>query len=54
MLQILGTNVEMLGKLEDVLEIQKTQLWGLRWDKGSFKFLHFTNTAISFTLPPSL
>ena len=33
---------------------KETQLEGLEWDKGSFKLLHFTNTAISFTLPLSL
>ena len=52
MLQIL--DIKVLGKLYAVLEIQKNSTWGLGWDKVRFKALYFTNTKISFTLPPSL
>ena len=49
MLQILGTENSKL-----FWRYKETQLGWLGWDKGRFKLLHFTNTTISFTLPPSL
>ena len=56
MLQIRGTGVKILGKLCAVLEIKKNNSSNLVLGcyKGRFKVLHFTNTNISFTLPPSL
>lgn len=54
MLHILGASVNILGKLRAVLETPKKILEGLGCVKGRFKVIHFTNTNISFTLPPSL
>ena len=53
MLQILGTSVEILGKLEAVLEKKKI-LGRLRQGKGRFKVLNLRNTNILFILAISL
>ena len=46
MLQNLGTNVKILGKLKMSLEMQRNSTSGERgeagWDKRRFKLLHFT------------
>ena len=54
MLQILDASVKYKKNPKLFWGYKKNPHGGLEWDKGRFNVLRFTNSDISFTLPPSI